>query len=269
TVTVTDMDGCTAVASLSVNAPAPMRVDFSLSPITCAGETDAELTATVNGGVPTAGGTAPYNFLWDNQGTTPTIFDLAAGTYTVQVTDANNCTVTASQEIPAVNLLEVSTVIENIKINEPGSAVATAIGGTPPYSYSWNGIVTDSIFTTDKEGNFVVIVEDANGCRASEEVQIIIEVDCFTGRPVITPDGDGLNDEFIINCISQAENNSLQIFNRWGQPVFEQMDYDNTWMGTNSRGVELPEGGYFWLLQYEDLDGTPRQVKGSLTIVKE
>ncbi|MFK7937100.1 MAG: gliding motility-associated C-terminal domain-containing protein [Saprospiraceae bacterium] len=264
-VTATDADGCIATAELTVAAPPALEVNFSVSGISCAGEEDGEITAMVTGGVPN------YNYQWDddNGSTNATVFGLADDNYTVVVIDDNNCTVTASQSIETVDPIQLNIVVENIEINQDGSAIVTPTGGTPPYTYRWDNIETDSVFVTAKEGEYTIIVEDANGCSASERVEIIFEVDCFTGRPIITPDGDGLNDEFIINCITQADNNTLQIFNRWGQLVFEQADYDNTWMGTNSRGSALPEGGYFWVLDYRDVDNTPRQVRGSLTIIIE
>ena len=95
-------------------------------------------------------------------------------------------------------------------------------------------------------------------------------VDCLEERIVITPDGNGSNDEFIINCIEELQDTHLEVYNRWGQLVFETDNYDNTWEGTSQNGELLPEGPYFFVLDYRDNgSGNMTQFRGSLTILKE
>jgi gliding motility-associated-like protein len=67
-----------------------------------------------------------------------------------------------------------------------------------------------------------------------------------------TPDGDGINDSFEIVGIEQAPDNTIIIFNRWGNVVFETSNYQNNWIGTSNvnmtiGGEELPTGTYFYL----------------------
>lgn len=262
-IVVSDADGCTNTQEVTVTAPPAIEVTFSTSPVTCAGESDGEITAMASGGVGT------YTYLWDDNTTNPTNFGLEGGSYSVSVTDQNGCSALATQELAVVEELTVTAEVVNITVSTAGSATVNVTGGTAPYSYMWNTAETTPTITTSKEGEYTVVVEDANGCSTDITVEILFEVDCFTGRPIITPDGDGLNDEFIINCITTVDDNSLQIFNRWGQLVFEQENYDNTWMGTNVRGDALPEGGYFWVLEYRDASGAQQQVKGSMTIIIE
>jgi gliding motility-associated-like protein len=74
----------------------------------------------------------------------------------------------------------------------------------------------------------------------------------FTIPEAFTPDGDGINDFFVIEGIELFENNNISIFNRWGNIVYETSDYQNDWNGnsTNSLNVggeELPTGTYYYL----------------------
>ncbi|MBK8565550.1 MAG: gliding motility-associated C-terminal domain-containing protein [Saprospiraceae bacterium] len=74
--------------------------------------------------------------------------------------------------------------------------------------------------------------------------------DCF--RPnLITPDGDGMDDVFVIPCAAGWPGSSLLIFNRWGATVFETKDYQNDWGGTYN-GQPLPPGTYFYQLRLAD-----------------
>jgi gliding motility-associated-like protein len=81
--------------------------------------------------------------------------------------------------------------------------------------------------------------------------------DCF--RPnLITPDGDGLDDVFVIPCAAGWPGSSLLVFNRWGATVFESKDYQNDWAGTYN-GQPLPPGTYFYQLRLNDGNGTVLQ----------
>ena len=74
----------------------------------------------------------------------------------------------------------------------------------------------------------------------------------FTIPEAFTPDGDGVNDFFVIEGIELFTNNSITIFNRWGNVVFQTNNYENNWNGTstnsmNAGGDELPTGTYYYL----------------------
>jgi hypothetical protein len=96
TVTVTDAAGCTATTSVTIGATqAPNVVIVASSNANCS--TPGSATASVSGGTP------PYTYLWSNGETTATAVNLPQGTYTVTVTDASNCTATASVTIGSTN----------------------------------------------------------------------------------------------------------------------------------------------------------------------
>jgi gliding motility-associated-like protein len=97
------------------------------------------------------------------------------------------------------------------------------------------------------------------------EAQIYIEYDEFKrGYIIITPNGDGLNDVFVVEDITEYPNSELIIFNRWGSLVFEAVPYANNWYGQNMQGGELPEGTYYYVLKLNTIDGKIR--RGSVTI---
>jgi gliding motility-associated-like protein/uncharacterized repeat protein (TIGR01451 family) len=87
----------------------------------------------------------------------------------------------------------------------------------------------------------------------------IIPSHCFTNPyNLITPNDDGFNDKFVIECIEQYEN-KLEVFNRWGNKVFEAENYKNDWKGTSTNrftvngGAHLPSGTYFYVLQVKGM----------------
>jgi gliding motility-associated-like protein len=168
TITVTDANGCTDTASATVSEPNALLVFTNKTDETCAGAADGVVNSTVSGG------TTPYSFLWSNGATSQNINGLAAGTYTVTVTDINGCTATDSRVVDAgvAVILTMSSIDEQCPGSNSGSAMVEANGGTTPYTFLWNnGGTTDSISGL-AAGTYTVTVTDANGCTATDLVAV-------------------------------------------------------------------------------------------------
>ena len=81
-----------------------------------------------------------------------------------------------------------------------------------------------------------------------------------------SPNGDAINDLFVIRCIKNYSNNNFMIFNRWGNKVFEATPYENNWDGSCSKGLQiggdaLPTGTYFYVI---DLGDGSKAIKGTI-----
>ncbi len=81
---------------------------------------------------------------------------------------------------------------------------------------------------------------------------VAINVFDITMPSGISPDGDGKNDVFEIEGLHLFGDNSVKIYNRWGQLVFERENYENNWIGKNMRGVDLPDDTYFYTLEIKE-----------------
>jgi gliding motility-associated-like protein len=272
TLIVIDDLGCAVETTAELTAPAPLALTSSILDVSCQGERDGEIFVMASGGV----FNAPYTFEWSNEFGGPRVSFLEAGDYTVTVTDANGCTLAETYAVGEPTPLVVMVETEATTDNCNGRASAVVMGGTPPYNYEWLNIPNAGnvpMVNDLCEGEYFVNVTDSRGCEyefspVAGYVQNK-EFPCFEDRVVITPDGNGSNDEFIIFCIGELVDNHLEIYNRWGQLVFEVDDYDNSWEGTTNTGEPLPAGPYYWVLDYIGPGGEPIQVRGSLTIVLE
>ncbi len=172
TVTVTDANGCTTTVSVTINQPPVLIATVTDSTnITCFGFDDG--TATAMG----MGGTPPYTYLWSGgtDSTTASVIDLAAGTYTVTVTDSNGCTATDSVTIIEPSLL-TATIIDSSDVlcfgDPTGFALVQAGGGTPGYTYDWTNGDTTALADSLTPGIYVVLVSDTNGCTATDTIAI-------------------------------------------------------------------------------------------------
>ena len=189
-VTVTDINGCDISDAIIMTEPTVISATAAVdSNVTCNGLADGGATVSVNGG------TAPYSYDWSNTDNTASIDGLAAGVYTVEVTDANGCTDQASISISEPTVLDMTTNIEDAIdcYGFTGEISASADGGTRPYAYSWSNGSRSIINSNVEAGTYTVTVTDANGCTLVEN-QTITQPDSLTLTAVVEPEqfqGDG------------------------------------------------------------------------------
>lgn len=138
-------------------------------------------------------------------------------------------------------------------------------------SYLWSDGSTDSIFNPELESSLTVSLAatDFNGCR-SLDIMIIEFADCIIQSPnVITPNGDGINDEWIVG-LDQPQFFDVVIYNRWGRLVYESKDFSSFWDGTNYKSGELcSEGVYFYIIRVNDFEGRAFDQQGDITIIRD
>jgi gliding motility-associated-like protein len=162
-VLITDANGCTNSAySTTISQPATaVSVSGISNNINCFGGNTGAVDLTP------AGGTPGYIYNWSNGATTQDLSGLTTGTYSVLVTDANNCTATFSagitQPASALNVTGTSTNI-NCFGGSTGSINITPSGGTGIYGYVWSNGATTQDLSGIPAGNYNVTVTDLNGC---------------------------------------------------------------------------------------------------------
>ncbi len=191
TITVTDSKGCSATASYTITEPPILSVNVTaITPPLCNGGNNG--TAIADG----AGGTPPYIYTWDTPFTGRTVPNLTAGTHTVTVTDANNCSATSSFVVTEpLRLVATINKLADVKCfnDTDGRAIASATGGTGAVTYRWDNNITTAINATLTVGTHTVTVTDANNCTSSATVIINnatpIVVLITLNSPVLCHDG--------------------------------------------------------------------------------
>ncbi|MBL7892601.1 MAG: hypothetical protein JNL63_08220, partial [Bacteroidia bacterium] len=168
TVTVTDSKGCTKTATASITEPPALTAVPSAAPANCGSNTG---TASVMAG----GGTPTYIYSWmPGGGVSATITALAAGSYTVTITDSKGCSTSATALVNSTGGVTAAIISSvNATCITPGSAAVTATGGTAPYVISWSPVGgTGNTASNLSAGTYTVIVTDANNCISNTTVTI-------------------------------------------------------------------------------------------------
>ena len=214
------------------------------------------------------------------------ITGLCEDAYSISVTDAQgNNTFPGVDDLvvnapPVIDVTLEGTVCED-EDEENGALLVNIVGGAPNTGYrvNWtdvNGESLDCIFecTSLAEGTYFIEVMDDNDCVITDLFEVepcpidtVPPVNCI-GDPVITPNGDGLNDLFAFDCAPNDNNNELMIYDRWGRLVHSAIDYQNDWGGTDLDGSELLEGGYHWVFINDNASGTRTITKGTVTLLR-
>ena len=162
TVNISGGNICPVNNTVTITAPAALTATSSFSSATC-GNSNGSATATP------AGGTGPYTYSWTPAGGTASLAsNLAGGTYTCLITDANACTNTVTVTVTQSSTLAVTQSSTNITCNglSNGQASVSPTGGTGAYTYSWSpgGAVTSAI-TGLGAGTYSCTIMDASGCN--------------------------------------------------------------------------------------------------------
>lgn len=127
------------------------------------------------------GGVPPYTCLWSNGSTSSDrISELVAGTYSLTVHDATNCTSSASVTLIEPTVLHLVSITSplvvgsyNIGCGFPGSISVNVAGGTPPYQYEWeHGPSTQNVTELTEPGDYGVLIRDENGAEVRTSIQL-------------------------------------------------------------------------------------------------
>ncbi len=225
-VKVTDANGCFGERGVSVQASTPITVTYSAVASAC---TTANGSATLS----ISGGQTPYTVQWyTSPGQTgTTAINLAAGTYSFKVTDANGCVRTGTAVVPPVNQLNLQVSSTNTNCTQnTGTAHANISGGTPPYSYLWSNSATTPTINQLGAGGYSVTVTDNIGCSVTKGASVGINSPVRVGTATTRA-----------SCIYNSDGSITA--NAWGGTA----PYTYNWgaQGSNQTISNLKTGWYY------------------------
>ena len=146
------------------------------------------------------------------------------------------------------------------------------IGGTDSTIYSWlpnyfisNPDTIAPIVYPERDTTYFVYATTGL-CTVIDSIflHVFLELDPPTG---ITPNGDGVNDTWILDGVTEYPNVEVKIFNRWGEIVFSNTGRYTPWDGKNTKGKDLPIGTYYFIIHLHDERGTA-PMSGPITIMR-
>lgn len=224
-----------------------------LSDTVCDGETASLQVNGVNGGT----------VLWDYNNSTSNPLDvvLAPGlhNFTVIGKDLNGCLDTTSASVLVGEIPEVSVSTEPVCVGDNATLTAS---GAVSYLWSTGSSVNPLLINALGPQEVTVTGYSALGCSQSETISLSV-LECYLNIPnIITPNGDGRNDFFVVNGINVFQENEVLIYNRWGKIVYKADNYRNDWDGGGNA-----DGTYFYVITAKSLN-SKLEYHGTLTIMR-
>lgn len=213
TVTVTDFNGITSIASFEVIEPDALVVNAIVEPVSCFGFDDGLVDLTP------VGGTLPYTYVWSNGTSDSKILDVGPGMYSVTLTDSNDCTTELSYEIFEPDPLAIFDIVENPSAPdaEDGSISIAVTGGTEPYMYEWSNGDNSAVIVNLASGIFNVTIMDSRGCIIENAYELIDPMDFSVSGESSDVSCFGANDGSI----------NITVINGSGDYIYEWSNGDN------------------------------------------
>lgn len=168
-VVVTDATNCSVTEKVTIKEPTALSTVITKTAVSCNGKNDGSIKVVASGG------TTPYSFYWPhNSSTSANVSGLKAGTYIVDVQDANGCIKT--EQIVVAEPLVLTAVVNGKDVSchagTNGEAAVIPAGGTAPYTYLWSNGTTTATASQLVLGIYSVMVTDANGCTVNKTINI-------------------------------------------------------------------------------------------------
>ena len=222
------------------------------------------------------------NLMWyspdgSSSSTAPVPSTVSGGSTTYYVT-ASSGTCESSKSALVVNVDSITAYAGGpvIRVNEGvpftihGNAAAT---GNNTVSITWspsmylsNAHIQNPVITTSMDGVYTMNVSTSDGCAASDNLQVMILKKVVIPN-AFSPNGDGINDTWIIQYLEEYLSATVTIFNRYGQIVFQSPAgaYPNKpWDGTY-KGTVVPVGTYYYIIKLSD---NSQPLSGSISVIK-
>ena len=278
---VTDLvSGCTETETIVISPDpgGPTDAIFSLQSPSCFGEDDGAIVIDS-----VIGGVGPFLFSFENGNSFVTanqLGRLTAGTYPVDIQDANGCTWSTEILLSQPNEFVVD-LGDNSEVLLGDSLRLFGDFSNPVDTFFWNDTsflscvnCIDPFAKPENTSEIILTAIDTNGCQSSDVILLSVDKERKIYIPsAFSPNGDGQNDRFTIyggNGISVIE--YLQVFNRWGALVFEQRGFSPNaeplgWDGT-FKGESAQNGVYIYQMKVVFVDGFEIFYQGDVTIIR-
>ncbi len=260
---------CADSASQTIYLYPPLNVIMPPDTI-CLGKS-GQVEVIVTGGKP------GYNYIWNNglpNNAGPfTISPVLSTYYTCSVTDGCGTTIKDSELVFSAPI-PIASFIDNPNTIWGGQYVSFTNSSTGATSYYWNfgdggsSTNTTPYYQYNVPGTYIVYLIASNryGCSDSITDTVFVEGGLYVPN-VFTPNGDGQNDVFHITA-GGMKTYDLEIFNRWGQKVFETDSPNIDWSGKSMAGIDQSDGIYYYIIKATDYNNKKYNLDGYLQLIR-
>ena len=268
-ISVIDTNNCFNSDTIQLSEGLDLDVVMSADSVICIGD---ETTVTITS---VANETGILTYDWSTGDYSDEILVGVGGEYSVLIIDEKGCwgidTITIREQFPP----SIELVADSLWMCSMEEAKETVnISAMHSGSYvEWDDGSIGESYVTEESGLFQAKVVDSFGCSAEDTITIheYCRLVDLTLPNIFTPDGDGINDDFIPFELEWEDLDYMmanltyikfRVYNRWGKMVFFSSGVVPRWDGFNTKGAKSPHGTYFWIVEYGDIHDRSFQNNG-------
>jgi gliding motility-associated-like protein len=255
-----DENGCLACDTFTVSEPPAIVITIMTEDVTCTGMTDGSANVFAEGGT--------GDLFVEVDPSNIDLNNLAEGAYIVIATDELGClrqdTIIIGSELETDMEFMLSSSPVTCWNTMDGTATIAISNGHPPFDILWSDPLEQTTATAVGliEGPYFVNVIDDIGCTRDAMVIVQPNVGCFFIATALTPNGDGANDEWIVGGLEHFPSATVQVWNRWGQIIYESTGYAVPWDGTYD-GQKVGVADYYFMITYDEAESP---ITGTVTV---
>jgi|GEM_PF-553249 gliding motility-associated-like protein len=239
-----------AVSSIAFNPPPTVSIEKIVNTTICEGQTIG-LLAHYKGGT----------VKWSTGETTDQISVTTPGNYTATVTSAAGCL--ADTSITVAFLPNPVFSVNDTSVCAYKKQVIT-LSAPPGFAqYAWNGTPGGQTYQVSQPQTVSLTVTDVNGCQVSQQIKVADQCPNVYIPNAFTPNGDGINDTWVIEGLDNDPTVSVKVFTRYGNLIFNSQGYGTPWNGEYN-AKKLPAAVYYYIVTVKN--GT-QKFSGSVTII--
>lgn len=197
----------------------------------------------------------------------------APGVYIDTIQNTTNCDsiITINLQVEPITLkltksndISCDTPLSNLLAEGANSLLWSPITGLS------NPNIYNPTANPEKSITYYVLAKNNIGCTAFDSIELLVNKVTKETKPinVFTPNGDGFNDCFLVQGIAEFESVEFTIYNRWGNTVYKSSNKNACWDGTSSKGENMLEGTYYYLLSGKNICGENIELHGSISLLR-
>lgn len=186
--------------------------------------------------------------------------------YNVKITTQLSCVVSETFTVKANRLNQLRLPADTTICAGDTALLLPHLSGV---SYAWNAR-SDTIVKVDQQGLYTITASDIAGCKKVLTINVHSNgcLQCKLYIPnAFTPNSDGRNDVFKVRFGCPVQNFTMQIYNRWGEKIFETYDPYAGWDG-NFKGTKVSIGAYVYMIQYSTVAEKNKTAKGTVMVIR-
>ncbi|WP_396191598.1 T9SS type B sorting domain-containing protein [Flavobacterium sp.] len=200
-------------------------------------------------------GITGLSYLWSTGETTQSVVYNGSNNYSVVITNSSNCSKTKNFTI----IEYAEPIIQEVLVEESTATIIMTQAGDYEYSIDGVNYQDSNVFTIQQGGLYIAYAKEKHGCGLDTQSFVVISIPLF-----FTPNGDGINDNWIIKGLTHYPNAKVGIFDRYGKLIIQLTATKFFWDGTYN-GQQLISDDYWFTLKIDD---TTPEVKGHFSMIR-